>query len=80
MESPVENGHIKKKRPIGPFLAGLALVVAALFVAVFWGSTVGEQRAKDPAGYGPQGGVNLEHPSLGDENAPVVLIEYADYQ
>ena len=28
----------------------------------------------------PQAGADLEHPSLGDENAPVVLIEYADYQ
>jgi protein-disulfide isomerase len=24
--------------------------------------------------------VDLEHPSLGDEDAPVVLTEYADYQ
>ncbi|MDQ3999429.1 MAG: DsbA family protein [Actinomycetota bacterium] len=27
-----------------------------------------------------QAGADLEHPSLGSEDAPVVLIEYADYQ
>lgn len=75
-----ENEQIKSQKPIGPLLAGLALIVAALLVAVSWGNMVGEQHAKESAGDGPQGGVDLEHPSLGDENAPVVLIEYADYQ
>lgn len=71
-------------RSAWPLLAGLALLVLA---TVSCGGTVGEQRVEEPARDEPQAGsneeqaaVDLEHPSLGDENAPVVLTEYADYQ
>jgi hypothetical protein len=55
-------------------------MLVALLAAVSCGGPAGEQRAEDPVGDEPQGGADLGHPSLGDENAPVVLIEYADYQ
>ena len=64
-------------------LAGLALFT--LLAAVSCGGTVGEQRAEGPATQAsaekPQeAGAGLGHPSLGDEDAPVVVVEYADYQ
>jgi len=80
-----------RERRVYPLLAGLALLVLA---AVSCGG--GEQRAENPtedetqsgsdagsgeAGVGEeQAVVDLDHPSLGDENAPVVMTEYADYQ
>ena len=91
-ESPTETGHSKETRATWPLLAGLVLSV--LLVAVSCGGTAGEQRADDPAEDEPQAGaertqsgtdeeqtgVDLENPSLGSESAPVVMIEYADYQ
>ncbi|HLL38334.1 MAG TPA: hypothetical protein VK357_01535 [Rubrobacteraceae bacterium] len=73
-----------RERRVYPLLAGLALLVLA---TVSCGGTAGEQRAEESAGEelrvgsgGEQAAVDLDHPSLGDENAPVVLTEYADYQ
>ena len=53
-------------------LALLALLIGAF--AVSCGGTGAEQPAE------PQASADLDHPSLGNENAPVVLTEYADYQ
>jgi hypothetical protein len=60
-----------------PF-AGLALLVGAF--AVSCGGTAAEQGAEPRDGYEERASVELDHPTLGDENAPVVLSEYADYQ
>ena len=70
----------KRQRSIWPLLAGLVLVA---LTAVSCGGAAGEspRAGADEAGSdGEQASVDLEHPSLGDENAPVVLTEYADYQ
>lgn len=70
-----------RKRPVRPRLA--SLVLFALLVGAFVISCSGaseEQRAQAPAEDDSQAAVDLEHPSLGDEGAPVVLTEYADYQ
>ncbi len=86
--SPAEHGRSERKRPVWPLLAGLALVA---LLAVSCGSSTGKQSAKDPgpqasadksrvAPEEPQAGADLEHPSLGDEDAPVLMIEYADFQ
>jgi hypothetical protein len=91
-ENPTETGRSKETRATWPLLAGLVLSV--LLVAVSCGGMAGEQRADDPAEDEPQAGaewtqsgpdeeqtgVDLENPSLGSESAPVVMIEYADYQ
>jgi hypothetical protein len=66
---------------IRPPLASLTLL--ALLVGIFavsCGGASGEQRAQAPAGdeTGPVDGI--EHPSLGDGGAPVVMTEYADFQ
>jgi hypothetical protein len=55
-------------------------MLVALLAAVSCGATAGKQGAKDPVGDGSQASGDLEHPSLGGEDAPVVLIEYGDYQ
>ena len=77
------NGHTEGKRPTRSLLVGLALV--ALF-AGSCGSPTEEQR-QDPLGGGSRVGseeaqaeADLGHPALGNENAPVVLVEYADFQ
>jgi len=90
-ESPAGTGPCKKTRASWLFLAGLVLIV--LLAAVSCGGAAGGQRAKEfsedeqasversQAETGePQAGVALKHPSLGDEDAPVVITEYADYQ
>ena len=92
-EGSAENECFTKgRRPAWPLFAGLALL--ALFVAVSCGGTTGKQSAKDPADEEqgsadklqvgtkePQeAGVELGHPSLGEEGAPVVMTEYADFQ
>ncbi|MDP8972765.1 MAG: DsbA family protein [Actinomycetota bacterium] len=55
----------------------LALLIGAF--AISCGGTAAEQGA-EPRDGEERASVNLDHPSLGDENAPVVLTEYADYQ
>jgi hypothetical protein len=58
-----------------PFVgfALLALLIGAF--AVSCGGTAAER-----AGPEERASVELDRPTLGDENAPVVLTEYADYQ
>ena len=92
-EGSAENECFKKgRRPAWPLLAGLALL--ALFVAVSCGGMTGKQSTKDTADNQqasadklqvgtkePQeAGQDLGHPSLGEEDAPVVMTEYADFQ
>jgi protein-disulfide isomerase len=58
----------------------VGLTLVTLLAAVSCAGTAKEERTEDPAGNGPHAGTDLDHPSLGDEDAPVALIEYADYQ
>jgi len=63
-----------------PF-AGLALLALLIGTfAVSCGGTVSEQGAEPRDGSEKWAAVELDHPTLGDENAPVVLTAYADYQ
>lgn len=68
-------GRSSEKGKIWLPCAGLLLLalLAGAF-AVSCGGTVAEQPAE------PQASADLDHPTLGAENAPVVLTEYADYQ
>jgi hypothetical protein len=90
-ESLTETGCSKQTRATWPLLAGLVLIV--LLAAVSCGGAASEQRGKGTAEDEqdseersqtetgePQAGVALGPPSLGDEDAPVVIAEYADYQ
>jgi protein-disulfide isomerase len=51
----------------------LALLIGAF--AVSCGGTAAERDGPEE-----RASVELDRPTLGDENAPVVLTEYADYQ
>ena len=85
-EAPVGNGRPNGEGSAWLLLAGLALVtLLAGVAAVSCSGPVQEQRAEEPVGdklktEEPQARANLEHPSLGERNAPVLMIEYADYQ
>lgn len=81
-EDPAVNRRVKVGRLAWPLLAGLALVT--LLAGVVSCGATGEQRAQNTAeGNGPEepeAGADLDNPYLGDAGAPVVLIEYADFQ
>ena len=91
-ESQTEIGRSRETRAPWPLFAGLVLIV--LLATISCGGAAREQRAKETAEdeqasversqaetEEPQGaGAALGHPSLGDEDAPVVITEYADYQ
>jgi len=78
-----------------PLLTSLGLVTLLVFIAACGGGAESQHAEKEPAAEETQAtaensqvaseearntGADLENPSLGDENAPVVMIEYADYQ
>jgi hypothetical protein len=87
-QSPTMNGRFEGRRSARSLLAGLALFVPLVLVAISCGSTAEERDVEEDTENEQQAGAgeaqarvaDLGHPSLGDENAPVVLIEYADYQ
>ena len=77
-EGLAKDARLERKRLASwSLLAGLALV--ALLAAVSCGGTAGEQRAEGSA-TDEQAAADLEHPRLGEEGAPVVLVEYSDLQ
>jgi protein-disulfide isomerase len=79
-ECPGGSGWVARKRPAWQ-LAGLALFALLVGVAVVACGATGQQGSEDdPSGDDEQATAALEHPSLGDEDAPVVMTEYADYQ
>jgi hypothetical protein len=77
-----------------PLLVGLPLILAVAVAAVLLSGggersqpTAQEQQPQpeeQPSGSGGEetsgGGAELGHPSLGDAAAPVVMIEYGDFQ
>ncbi len=90
-ERLTETGCSRQTRATWPLLAALVLIV--LLAAVSCGGAAGEQGAKETTEdeqasversqletEEPQAGVALGHPSLGDGEAPVVMVEYADFQ
>jgi len=61
----------------------VSLALFALLVGIFaisCGGASGKQRAETPAGDESEAAVDIEYPNLGDEGAPVVMTEYADFQ
>ena len=63
-----------------PFAVWALLTLLVGAFAVSCGGTAAEQGAEPQDGGEERASVELDHPALGDENAPVVLTEYADYQ
>ena len=90
------EGRSKRRRAVRPLLASLGLVALLAIIPACGGGGAGSQRAEEePAKEEAQATVqksevaseetgeadmDLRNPSLGDEDAPVVMIEYADYQ
>ena len=77
--------RFKRRRAVRSLLASLGLVALLVFISACGGA--GSQRAeKEPskevasAETQEEAGADLGNPSLGDEDAPVVMVEYADYQ
>jgi protein-disulfide isomerase len=75
----VGSGWVERKKPAWQ-LAGLALFALLVGAAVVACGATGQQGSEDPSGDEEQATAALGHPSLGDEDAPVVMTEYADYQ
>ena len=78
-------------RRMWPLLVGLPLIIALAAAAVLLSGerpqSVGQERQPQPAQEGQpgreeasQGGAKLGHPTLGSADAPVVMIEYGDFQ
>ncbi len=77
-----------------PLFVGLPLIIAVALAAVLLSGErsqpAGQEQPPQPAeeeqppGDGREeasrGGADLGHPSLGSEDAPVVMIEYGDFQ
>ena len=79
-------------RRLWPLFVGLPLILAVAAAAVILSGERSQPAGQEPqpAEEGRQvrsggeqasrGGAELEHPSLGRKDAPVVMIEYGDYQ
>ena len=81
---PTVGERFGVERPAWLLFPRLALVALLVGVAaISCGGATGEQRAQDsqdPTRNEPQAAADLGHPSLGEKDAPVVMIEYGDYQ
>ena len=73
----MSNDRVESKILVWWLVTGLSLLT--LFVVAVSCGAAEQQNSKEPAGE-EQAAANLEHPSLGDDDAPVVMTEYADYQ
>jgi hypothetical protein len=76
-------------RHLLPLFVGLPLILAVAFAAVLLSGErsqpAGQEQPPRSEEQGPReqasrGGAELGHPSLGREDAPVVMVEYGDYQ
>jgi len=80
-------------RRLWPLFVGLPLILAVAVAAVLLSGdrsqptgqgqpppSEGRQAGSGGEERAPQGGAELGHPSLGRKNAPVVMIEYGDFQ
>ena len=70
-------------RRLWPLFVGLPLILAVAFAAVLLSGERSQPAGQVRSGGGERasrGGAELGHPSLGREDAPVVMIEYGDFQ
>ncbi len=89
----MKDGQLKGQHLAWPLLLGLVLIT--LLVTVSCGGAAGEREGVQGSAEDEQGsvensqaeteepqraGADLGHPTLGEEGAPVIITEYADYQ
>ena len=81
------EARFKRRRVVRLLLTSLGLVALLVFIsACGGGGGAGNQRAEEKpskevaSAETREAGADLGSPSLGDEDAPVVMMEYADYQ
>ncbi len=74
-------------RRLWPLFVGLPLILAVAVAAVLLSGERSQPAGQEqiPPSEGRQeqasrGGAELGHPSLGSEDAPVVMVEYGDFQ
>jgi hypothetical protein len=78
--------RFKRRRVVRLLLTSLGLVALLVFISACGGGGAGNQRAEEKpskevaSAETREAGADLGSPSLGDEDAPVVMMEYADYQ
>jgi hypothetical protein len=64
-----------------PLFVGLPLILAVAVAAVLLSGGRSQPPGQEEQGRQVRsGGAELGHPSLGSESAPVVMIEYGDFQ
>jgi hypothetical protein len=72
-------GGAKRVWPLLVWLPLIGLPLIAAVVAASLLSGCGAQSSQ-PSGQKPQRVADLGHPGLGDSGAPVVMVEYGDFQ
>jgi hypothetical protein len=92
-EGQMKDGRLKEPSLAWPLLLGLALLT--FITTVSCGGASSEQQRAQGSAEDEQGsvenpqveteepqraGADLGHPTLGEEGAPVIMTEYADYQ
>lgn len=84
------NDAPTRKKSVWPLVIGLPLIAVIAAAAIFFSST-GEEGAEPPSEESPApseesleeasgDASDLGHPAIGDEDAPVVMVEFSDYQ
>ncbi len=80
-----KNGESRTRGRLWPLFIGLPIIaIIAVTAVIFAGGGNDETRNagqdQQASGGDESGDGRLGHPSLGDADAPVVMVEYSDYQ
>jgi hypothetical protein len=71
------NNIVGGAKRVWPLLLWLPLITAVVAASLLSGCGA---QSSQPSGQKPQRDAKLGHPELGDSGAPVVMVEYGDFQ